>query len=213
MVRFALPTFDDFSSASVDSVIDDPDAALMLGARSSLESAFSALFRHHAPSLRLFFQRQGAQEEADDLVQDTFLRLFHYRERYQASGRFSNFLLTLARHAWTDHWRKRTRRDKTLLAYGHELTVREASTGQVSQSWLDLEELIAQLSVKHREIVSLYFHEGLQLQEIADRLRVPLGTVKSRINHAVRGLRELVDALHDSEMTMLSHGSVAKVAN
>lgn len=192
MVTFALPTCDTYSGDFVAAPAQDPDAALMLSSRGQGDGAFAVLFGRHAPSLRGFFQRQGAVSDADDLVQETFLRLYRYRDRYQDSGRFSSFLLTLARHSWTDHWRKTARRERAMAAYQAESRVQEDAAWEDHEPAIDFKAALACLSDKHRVVIELCFFQGLQLQEAADRLRIPLGTVKSRMNHALRSLRQLM---------------------
>jgi RNA polymerase sigma-70 factor, ECF subfamily len=64
----------------------DPDVALMRDVASGSQDAFAALIRRHQDPLLNFLTRMGAQLDGEDLVQETFLRVFRYRERYQPTA-------------------------------------------------------------------------------------------------------------------------------
>jgi len=146
--------------------------------------------RYRQPLLTYFY-RQGAQTESEDLVQETFIRLHRYRNRYRPDAKFSSFLFTLAHHAWLDHGRRVQRRSRAYLTYEDECA-RQRVPDEAPDSDVDVEAAMSALSAKHRQVIELYFYQGLRLQEIACNLGIPVGTVKSRLNHALRGLREAV---------------------
>ncbi len=78
----------------------DPDAELMLQVARGSDEAFVALIRKYQQSLQNFFARMDAYIYGDweDLVQETFVRLYRYRERYRPKASFKTFLYVLARH-------------------------------------------------------------------------------------------------------------------
>lgn len=190
MVSVALPSADiGYSSApSADS-----DAELMLAARNCARTFTTLVSRYRKPLLS-YFQRHGVHSDGDDLVQETFLRLHRYRDRYQPSARFSSFLFTLANHAWLDHGRRTMRRERAYTAF--EETLRdEPGTSADLDHGIDLETAVNQLPSIHLEVIQLYYYGELTLNEIAGVLNVPPGTVKSRLNHALSKLREIVSRL------------------
>lgn len=191
MVYSPLPTSNGSSAQPIGPAVD-ADAALMLLSRDSLDATFSTLVHRYKEPLLNFFQRQGAREESPDLTQETFIRLYRYRDRYRATSKFSSFLYTLARNAWADHGRKIMRRERLTSAYGQENAANALPPPPPALDMnfsMDLETAKSVLSPKHLEVIDLYFFQGLRQQEISARLRIPLGTVKSRLNHALRDLR------------------------
>ncbi|HUW59279.1 MAG TPA: RNA polymerase sigma factor [Planctomycetota bacterium] len=154
--------------------------------------AFTVLIRRHQHSLVNFFRRMGAlHDEAEDLVQDTFLRVYSYRKRYRPTGKFTNFLYVLARHAWANLGRKalRTpRADETAVA-----RTALASRTPLADARMDVQTALEALSEKLRAVVVLNVYQGLKYREIAEVLEIPLGTVKSRMHLALRQLKELLD--------------------
>jgi len=126
---------------------------------------------------------------AEDLVQETFVRLWRSAHRFDP-GRSSvrTFVYTLARRAAVDIWRRSSRspagtaaRPETEDAVGgaafDELIVR-----------LDVGEALAALTHVHREVLELQYHGDLTQTQVAERLGIPLGTVKSRTLYALRAL-------------------------
>jgi len=131
--------------------------------------------------LRSFFEERGLDAHAaEDCVQDVFVRLL--RARADAPGR-RGFLRVLARSALVD-WFRRAR-----LRVHAEADDRPAP-GADPGLRLDLEVAIARLPAGQRDVVLLALVEGRRYADVAARLGVPEGTVKSRMYHAVRALRE-----------------------
>ena len=170
----------------------DIDAALMHQTAAGSEASFATLVGRHQKSLLNFFVRMGAYSDGEDLVQETFVRLYRYREKYQSSARFSAFLYHLARNVWADHGRKSARIERlsdSLRDLGHG---QEQAPENRRGDHRDVEAALEKLSPKLREAVVLNIYQGLRYQEVADALGIPLGTVKSRINLALNALKEIL---------------------
>lgn len=176
-------------------VSSDPDADLMMAAGAGSEAAFVELVHRHQNPLLNFFVRMGVYTDAEDLVQETFVRLYRNRERYRPTARFTTYLYMLARHVWADRGRKLARGERLhdSLRLDADIAVSERRPPR-SPGSLDVEEALARLSPKLREVVVLNVYQGLRYQDIAEVLRIPLGTVKSRLNLALESLRESFDA-------------------
>lgn len=168
----------------------DSDAERMVQVAAGSREAFAELVRRHQNSLLNFFIRMGAYSDAEDLVQETFVRLFRARAGYRPKARFTTFLYVLARHAWADHGRRSWRRDRLETGLESEAAIvdREPAAGAANR--LDVQAALDQLSPKLKEVLVLNVYQGLRYQEIADVLDIPLGTVKSRINLALQELRK-----------------------
>lgn len=172
----------------------DADAALMSEVARGSEQAFAELVRRNQNALVNFFARMGASSDREDLVQETFVRLYRYRGRYQPTARFTTFLYVLARNVWADRGRKIVRMERLATAFEAETAIASQPARAGASDEIDVAAALARLSPKLREVIVLNIYQSLRYQEIADVLGIPLGTVKSRINLALGALREIVDA-------------------
>ncbi len=131
---------------------------------------------------------------AEDLVQETFVRLWRSAHRYDpARSSVRTFVFTLARRAAVDLWRRRG------ASVPHELDEPEAEGAAGNDAFehlllrLAVGEALAELSAPHREVLELQYREDLTQAQIAERLGIPLGTVKTRAMHALRALTRYLD--------------------
>ena len=169
--------------------------------RPEVLGADATLYRRYERPLFDFISRMAPNAaDSESLFQETFLRLFRYRDRYRPTAPFRSFLYTLARHAWVDATR-RSERQRAVPLGGREdipgeLDVRR--DGHLNlEDRLDLEQALEELPEHLRWTIVLSVHQGLSYGEIAEVLQIPVGTVKSRIFHAVRRLREALHARLD----------------
>ncbi len=178
---------------------EDPLLALQLGER----GPFERFVRESAATLLGFFRRLGASDqEAEDLTQDVYMKLYLAAPRYAPDERFTAFVFRVARNAWTDAGRRRAARidlrqaagedELALVAEPEGLGALDAlSHGEQAQA---LRAAAARLSDGHRLVFELGVLQELSYEEIARTLDIPVGTVKSRMHHALRRLRA---ALHE----------------
>ncbi len=168
---------------------DRDEVALMVAASQGSKEAFADLVRHHERPLLNFFRKLGAHpEEAEDAVQETCLRIWVYRGRYRPGTTFRTFLFTVAHHAWLDLCRRRDRHRRR-QAPGLDPSVLAGEAGISAGDRLDLEAGLRALPEGQRLVVVLSVFGGLRYEEIASMLKIPEGTVKSRVFHALRKLR------------------------
>lgn len=138
-----------------------------------------------------FFWRQGVSYfEGEDLVQETYLRLWNYRDRYEPTAKLSTFLFTLARQVRIDALRRQTRRENREEAWGKEQPVAQMPETLLRE---DMRWAVAQLSDPLREVVELGVFQDLPYAEISAILEIPVGTVKSRMSNALKKLKETLD--------------------
>jgi RNA polymerase sigma factor (sigma-70 family) len=170
------------------------DVVLMQEAAGGSEAAFSQLIHRHQHSLVNFFVRMGASSDSEDLVQETFIRLFRYRRQYKPVAGFTAFLYHLARNVWADRGRKILRRERLASACRLEAEIAQQSPHEPRDCRPDMDVTagLNKLSPKLREVIVLNIYQGLRYQEVADALNIPLGTVKSRISLALDALRKIL---------------------
>ncbi len=132
--------------------------------------------RKFEKNLLNFFWRQGVQySEGEDLVQETYLRLWKYRREYKPTAKLSTFLFLMARQVRIDALRRQTRREGREKSWGKEA----ATTAAPSVGSADARELGV--------------FQDLPYAEVAEILGIPVGTVKSRMSNALKKLKEVFD--------------------
>ena len=175
---------------------DDVDDILMERiCRDGDERAFAELVRRFGKKLLNFFIRSGVQYDAEDLVQQTFLRLYRYRDRYTRRAKVSTFLFILARQVWIDELRKRKPRERLADEFAGEVAqdVAPSAADEVAGAGsVDLAAALAKLPEGMRQVVELGVYQDLPYSEIAEILGIPEGTVKSRMFNALAQLRNLL---------------------
>jgi RNA polymerase sigma-70 factor, ECF subfamily len=167
---------------------------IVSAARSGSEEAYRSLVsRFGSPLMAYFFRNTGNRTEAEDLVQELFLRLVKGLKKYREKERFEVWLFQMARHLVIDHWRKR----KMPLA-GEECEV-EADPGQDPQARAtaressdELQQALAQLSRDQREVILMRYFSGLSFEEIAKTGGTPLGTALARAHRGLDKLRKIL---------------------
>ncbi|MGI8726508.1 MAG: RNA polymerase sigma factor [Solirubrobacterales bacterium] len=128
---------------------------------------------------------------AEDLVQETFVRLWRMTERFDSQrGSLGSYLFTIARNTAIDLHRARRGPTEELPT---ELEGEEGDAYARLIANMALREAMGELPEVHRKVLELAYDEGLTQVEIAERLEVPVGTVKSRTFHALEALREALD--------------------
>ena len=134
----------------------------------------------------------GDRGMAEELVQDTFVRLWRSASRFDPDrGTVRTFIYAIARNAAVDLRRRAASRP--LPATGHHVGLGDVPAADEPFESLmlgfEVREAMKALSAKHRETLELAYDEDLTQRQIADRLGIPLGTVKTRAHHALRALR------------------------
>jgi RNA polymerase sigma-70 factor (ECF subfamily) len=175
----------------------DEDCRLMIRSREGDREAFRALVVRHQRPLLNFFLRCGVHSDAEDLVQETFVRLYRYRDRYRPRARFTTFLYLLARQVWIDELRRcrRRRRLRDELAEAPEMAPERVPAAAPPGLADDLRQALARLSERLREVVTLGVLQELPYREIAKILKIPVGTVKSRMFNGLRELRRILEEM------------------
>jgi len=172
---------------------------MVLSARGNRE-AFATLVRRHQDGLLNFFRRMGDYNDGEDLAQETFVRLFKYRKRYRPKAKFRTFLYVLARRTWIDHRRAADtrRRAGEKLAENTEIRLSGTDPARDADTREHVAAALAGLSDEMRTVVVMSIYHGFKYREIAEIAGIPLGTVKTRMFHALRKLKEALSDENES---------------
>lgn len=143
-----------------------------------------------------FFWRQGvSMDEGEDLVQETYVRLWKYRHDYTPSAKLSTFLFLMARQVRIDALRRQTRRENRERSWGGEQPTASPADGTHARADArdDVRWAVGRLSEPLREVVELGVFQDLPYAEVGEILGIPVGTVKSRMSNALKKLKEIFD--------------------
>lgn len=153
----------------------------------------------------LLFRLTGSRDAADDLMQETFLRLVRTIDAYEDAGRFESWLFRIAANLARDRARQIRRRGPALpLARGGEESEPPAGRGLAPVEGPDERALRAEAGAKlaacmalltdgEREVLLLRHYSGLSFKQIAELLGVPLGTALARSHRALNRLRAALE--------------------
>lgn len=178
-------------SASLMTPVPEPDSrtdqALVDGINAGDESAFEALYQRYRDwVVRLAYRFTGREADALDVLQETFSYLLRKAGNLQLSGAMTTFLYPAVKNLSLSMRRKCSRAGEE--AFLNDVPAQPAM--QEGDCRAELAAVMARLSDVHREVVLMRFVDDMSLEEIAQALQVPVGTVKSRLHNALRMLRE-----------------------
>ncbi len=151
---------------------------------------------------RVISSYQRNPEDAMEVVQDTFLKVYTSRNTWERKTSFAAWLYRIAINASIDRYRRGGKDKPAYLEDMVEAQIHKSATTDRPRDAFDrikagerrtmLEEAIRRLPDRQREVVSLRYFADMQLGEIADALDCPLGTVKSNLHKAIHTLRNLL---------------------
>lgn len=176
----------------------DPDSnleRLMARYQEGDFAAATALIGRISPQLHRFFMAQFATPgDADDLVQDTWLRIHRVRHTYRCGEPVLPWLYGIARHVRVDHYRKtiRTARRERGL---EEIPDVAAVFPESRRDGDELRELLAPLPESQREVIEMLKIAGMSLEEVARATSSTVGSVKQKVHRAYKKLREQIIAM------------------
>jgi RNA polymerase sigma-70 factor (ECF subfamily) len=190
------------------------DEELMAACVSGSQDAFRVLVeRYQSRIINLVYRYIGDRNRAEDIAQEVFLRVFVHRKRYRQSGRFSTWIFTIAANLAKNEIRRIVRLRGSVeidtvegTAGGPGNYITDGAPGpDIDVSRAELSSIVARavrkLPPKYREALVLRDLEGLSYEEIGEILKIPGGTVRSRINRARLSLREKLAGYAKRDLT------------
>ena len=188
-----------------------PDADVVALAQQGREPAYRELLRRYErPVFSLIFRMVRDRETAEDLAQETFIKVLNHIDRYRPEFKLSSWLFKIANNVAIDHLRKRTVDTISIDGSPHAATRAEIeatsfdveSRGESALEEVESRELgsaieraITRLRPEYRSCIMLRHVEGRSYEEIAAMLDLPLGTVKTYIHRARKELRDALEHL------------------
>ncbi len=181
----------------------DPDGALMGAIATGDRQAFAALYDRHGARVLNLGKRMLGPSAAEDLLHDVFLEVWHHASDYSAErGSVCSWLMVRTRSRALDRLGRRALDER--VAEQMEVASSGGITVPGGGDRIDArraQDLAGRLAPELVAVLDLAYFEGLSCSEIACRLDVPVGTVKSRLARALSQLREAI-GFHEG----ISHG-------
>ena len=190
-----------------------PDADVVTLAQQGREAAFRELIRRYErPVFSLIFRMVRDRETAEDLSQETFIKVLNHVDKYRPEFKLSSWLFKIANNVAIDHMRKRQLETVSMDGSPHarsqaeteatsfdvearqETALEELESKELGSA---IERAIAGLRPEYRSCIMLRHVEGRSYEEIAATLDLPLGTVKTYIHRARHELRKALEHLRE----------------
>lgn len=188
-------------------LVAEQDEDLIQRALQGEQKAYQILFEEYKQAIfHIVFKIVHSSEEAEDLVQETFIKAFSSLKTYNPSYRFSTWLYKIAANASIDHIRKKRINafslDRPVKTEDGEVEIEVADTSYNperdltdKQNQISIVDAIASLPEKYKQVIVMRHQQDQSYEEIARALRVPVGTVKARIFRARELLKRKLKSL------------------
>ncbi|MEZ4848959.1 MAG: RNA polymerase sigma factor [Bacteroidia bacterium] len=164
---------------------------------------FSCIYERYEPKLLRYVKRITgvSNEEAEDILQEAFLKIWRNINSYDTDLKFSTWIYRVVHNETISYWRKQSSFGKD-----HQIDLDEnfpeefdsnSQPGDSNKNVLT-HEILELLPLKYKTILVLKFLEGMDYDEISDILKIPPGTVATRINRAKKAFSAISEQMHIS---------------
>ncbi|MGA8262866.1 MAG: sigma-70 family RNA polymerase sigma factor [Ignavibacteriaceae bacterium] len=176
--------------------------------KNNTERAFEILVqRYKNPLTNFVFRYLGDYESCTDVVQETMIKVYRYKDTYQSIAKFSTWIYTIAGNlAKTELQRRKRRTILSINAFGkdndenYEIPDENYRPDTITDSGIKdeiIQKAFLKVSEAYRKAVILRDIQELSYEEIADIMGITVGTVKSRINRGRAQLQKLLKGIHN----------------
>ena len=182
------------------------DEQLLQWIQNDVEDAFYALYEKYHRAIYLNIIRLiKSNQEAEDILQEVFCRLWQKRHTLQADHSIGGWLFKVSYHLAIDYLRNTLKRHKAIEQFC-ETDDQEISTGVIEMQWTVMEEAIQKLSLQKRKVFTLCKLEGKSYENAADELGLTKNTVSGYLKEAIAFIRLYVQR---SPLTLLEISGIS----
>lgn len=190
------------------------DHELVARAQQGSEKAYRELLgRYQRPVFSIIYRMIRDREQAEDLAQETFVRVFNHIDRYDPRYKFSSWIFKIATNLTIDWIRRKELNTVSIDGSRNAVTAEQIEATSITiaspdenpeellvakQLGEEIEQAIGKLRPEYRAAILLRHVEGREYQEIAEILALPLGTVKTYIHRGRNELREQLQHLREA---------------
>lgn len=183
--------FDNVSLPTASSYTEEELVQLL---RQQDRDAYNYLYSNYSNVIYGIIHRIIFDEEtAKDVLQEAFVKIWNNISQYDSSkGRIYTWMINIARNAAIDKMRSKGEIMKSKIQTGEDIVsnVQRGMRTEQSTDTIGLRNLVGDLKPEYQNIVQLAYFKGFTLDEISKTLEIPLGTVKTRMRHAIKTLRQ-----------------------
>lgn len=157
--------------------------------------AFEVLLdRHKTPLFNYIKKLVGDFHKAEDLLQETFLKIIKNRLYFNGNSSFSTWTYSIATNLCKDEWRKNIIRQKDLVGDGYPINQQPSPESSIIEKNIEekINAIICLLPQKLRAVYVLASYEDFSYEMISEILDIPVGTVKSRMHNALKLILRLL---------------------
>lgn len=152
-------------------------------------SAFEELYKRHKGRVYGFLQKRcSSKQMADEVFQNTFLKLHELRFKYSSNEKFLPWLFLIARSVWIDRLRKDGSEQRKIEALS--LQSEDSLPPEVDEKTFSVNEAILKLPAKQKELLNMRYSEGLSFEEIGQKTKMHESAVRQAISRSVRKLKD-----------------------
>lgn len=168
------------------------ESTLVLELRAGSPGAYRALYERYAPRLQAFSMRfRLSGKEADEIVQETFIRVWLHRDKIDPAANFSAFLVTIARNLIYNQIRHSVTREKYRKEFGR--TARDHEFPADGELQRLINNALTQLPERCRQVFRKSRLEGYSNAQIAEEMNISKSTVENQLNKALKLIRKTLE--------------------
>lgn len=141
------------------------------------------------------FRHVGNKEDAEDITQEVFIKLYKKFSTYDPAQTFTTWLFTIATNTVYDFFRRKRGKQELLIVDDPELPLETADPRDAYtpvEATIDVESALAKIKQGYRTVLLLFYRDELSCEEIAHVLKMPIGTVKTQLHRARKALKEVL---------------------
>ncbi len=160
------------------------------------ETGFHYLYDHYSGALYgIILRIVQSKEYTEEVIQDVFVKIWNSIHQYDASkGRFYTWIINIARNTAIDYLKSKgfqnELKNQPLPDFVYNTT--ELSTVNNSSDYIGFTNVLEGLETDKQELIDLAYYQGYTQHEISEKLKIPLGTVKTKMRNALMKLRDLL---------------------
>ena len=178
---------------SIKTIYSEEDLIVLLKKRN--EAAFNYLYGHYSGALYgVVLRIVSSKEYTEEVIQDVFVKIWNSIDQYNASkGRFYTWIINIARHTAIDYIKSKgfqnELKNQTVTDFVYNIKSGADANGS---DYIGFGKVLERLDSDKQELIHLAYFQGYTQIEISEKLKIPLGTVKTKMRNALLLLKDLL---------------------
>lgn len=164
--------------------------------RKKSETGFKHLYSHYSGALYgVIFRIVQSKEYTEEIIQDVFVKIWNSIHQYDITkGRFYTWMINIARNTAIDYLKSKSfqneLKNQSLPDFVYNSTA--LSTSNKSSDFIGFTDVLSNLENDKREMIDLAYYQGYTQSEISEKMKIPLGTIKTKMRNALTNLKDLL---------------------